>query len=246
MKEKVLLIAGCSHSCGSEIDGTEDSQYNRQHSFGNQLANKLSRRAINIGSNASTNQSIARSILDWVNSKYDAGSMDLMVLVAWTESSRLEFPAEWKYWYERANGATDWMSMVSRDYARLNPAWEPGSEHEKKFNNIYKDLIVNHPVFVETITANLVLQIEYLLKYKSIDYVMCNTMYMFTKNKHTEFFIDLIDKTNYLNIADNDLTFWEKYRKLGYTNPKAKYWHHNEQAHSDFANILLDFIQKRT
>jgi hypothetical protein len=59
MKERVLLIAGCSHAAGSEIDGTEDSIYNRQHSFGNLLAEKLGRRPINIASSAANNQCIA-------------------------------------------------------------------------------------------------------------------------------------------------------------------------------------------
>jgi hypothetical protein len=38
IKEKILLIAGCSHTAGSEIDGSEDSKHNRKHSYGNQLA----------------------------------------------------------------------------------------------------------------------------------------------------------------------------------------------------------------
>ena len=33
-KEKILLIAGCSHTAGSEIDGNEDSTYNRENSYG--------------------------------------------------------------------------------------------------------------------------------------------------------------------------------------------------------------------
>lgn len=37
MKEKIMLVTGCSHAGGSEIDGTEDSAYNREHSFGNVL-----------------------------------------------------------------------------------------------------------------------------------------------------------------------------------------------------------------
>ena len=28
MTEKILLIAGCSHTGGSEIDGSQDSKYN--------------------------------------------------------------------------------------------------------------------------------------------------------------------------------------------------------------------------
>ena len=37
----VALIAGCSHTAGFEIDGTEDPEHNRQHSWGNQLAHML-------------------------------------------------------------------------------------------------------------------------------------------------------------------------------------------------------------
>ena len=43
-KEKILLIAGCSHAAGSEIDGKEDSKYNREHSYGALVAKKLKRK----------------------------------------------------------------------------------------------------------------------------------------------------------------------------------------------------------
>ena len=79
MKEKILLIAGCSHAAGSEIDGTEDSSYNRQYSFGNLLANKLGCRAINISSSASNNQCIARTILEWFSECYNSEIMDLEI-----------------------------------------------------------------------------------------------------------------------------------------------------------------------
>ena len=42
MTEKILLIAGCSHTGGSEIDGSQDSKYNRINSFGG--INRLDRK----------------------------------------------------------------------------------------------------------------------------------------------------------------------------------------------------------
>ena len=65
-----MLIAGCSHAAGSEINGTEDSIYNRQQSFGARLASKLGYRPINIASNGASNSGIARSVLKWFEKYY--------------------------------------------------------------------------------------------------------------------------------------------------------------------------------
>ena len=62
-----MLIAGCSHAAGSEIDGSEDSQFNRANSFGNVLAEQLGYKPINIAINGSTNSGIARSVIEWYN-----------------------------------------------------------------------------------------------------------------------------------------------------------------------------------
>ena len=88
---KYLLAAGCSHTAGSEIDGTEDSEYNRQNSFAGILAEKLDRKLINIASHGSSNPTIARSVLEWFDENYK-GDMDVFTLVGWAESSRMEIP----------------------------------------------------------------------------------------------------------------------------------------------------------
>ena len=64
-KEKILLIAGCSHTAGSEIDGKEDSASNRKHSLGGIVAKKLNRKPINISQVGATNSGIARQVLQW-------------------------------------------------------------------------------------------------------------------------------------------------------------------------------------
>jgi len=89
-----MLIAGCSHAAGSEIDGTGDSKYNRQHSFGNLLAEKLGYRPINIAVTAATNMGIARSVLQWFSEQYDPAVQEVFVLIAWAECSRMEMPVK--------------------------------------------------------------------------------------------------------------------------------------------------------
>jgi hypothetical protein len=41
----------------------------------------------------------------------------------------------------------------------------------------------------------------------------------------------------------NDQSFFIKYKNLGYTNLKAKYWHHDETPHAMFADELFKFIK---
>ena len=91
-KTKILLVAGCSHTSGSEIDGTQDSAYNRENSFGGVLANKMDREQINIAMVAMSNRAIARSVLNWFDTEYNEETMDVMVLIGWSENIRLDFP----------------------------------------------------------------------------------------------------------------------------------------------------------
>ena len=94
--------------------------------------------------------------------------------------------------------------------------------------------------YIETISACLVLQIQYFLKMQDIPYSMCNTMHMFSDSRHLDFYKSQIDYTRYM---DNPIFYW-KYANLGYKNPKAKYWHHNEIPHQLFSNELAEFINK--
>ena len=84
-----MLIAGCSHTAGSEIDGNIDSMYNRQHSYGNQLAKKLGYSPVNIAICGMTNSGIARSVLDWFHTCYK-NNLEVFTLIGWSDSIRIE------------------------------------------------------------------------------------------------------------------------------------------------------------
>jgi hypothetical protein len=243
MKNKIALIAGCSHTSGSEIDGTQDSNYNRLHSYGAVLADMMGYKPVNMAEPGATNSTIARSILDWFKQKYNSETMDVFVIAGWTESTRMEVPSHRESWYEQHCPHWDFYSTTGRYYWRINIGWKGGDPEEKELITKYHKFMAENERYLEIASLNLVLQIQYFLKSLNIDYVMCNTMPMYTLTIHTKFYIDCVDKTKYFNILDSDRAFYWYYRKLGYENPKAKYWHHDEIPHKLYAEELKKFIE---
>lgn len=246
MKRKITLIAGCSHSAGSEIDGTEDSEFNRNNSFGSLLSNMFERDPINISLNGSTNSAIARSVLNWFNTQYDENTMDVIVVIGWTEPSRLEIPWHHKKWYEGSNPNADWFDDTANLYNRVMFGWDGGTSEEKEVFNYFYRFISDYPSIIETWSANLVLQLQYFFKSKKIPYLMCNTLHMFTPNDESlEPVLTLIDTNHYygFNFTQDDAFYW-KYRHMGYINEKAKYWHHGVDPHRLFAEELYKFAKE--
>lgn len=245
MKRKIGLVIGCSHSAGSEIDGNEDSTYNRNHAFGSLLVSKLGYEPLNISLSGSANSGIARSILQWFKTEYKPDEMDLFVCVGWTESSRLEIPRMCNY--TEGNKATPWYDESANSYWRINFGWKGNTQEERDIIPVYHQFMAENPLILENWTATDVLMVQYFLKSLNIPYVMCSTMFMFTQNEHfTQYLIDNIDETRYYNLkTDESESFYWKYKNLGYVNPKAKYWHHNEEPHQLFAEELYNFVKEK-
>ena len=73
---------------------------------------------------------------------------------------------------------------------------------------------------------------------------MTNTMKMFTANDHyVSFLLNQIDESKYYELRKSqDNSFYWKYKNMGHTNTKAKYWHHNEIPHQLYADELYNFL----
>lgn len=242
-KEKIMLINGCSHSAGAEIDGTQDTKYNRDHSFGNLLAKRFNYKPVNISSGGSTNASIARSTLEWCLNYYNPELVELFVLISWTDSNRIEIPSPIEFYYNMANTCSDWHSKISNNFLRINPGWVGLNDYEKEVVPYYQDFISRNLTYLEIQSANLVLQLQYYFKSIQIKYVMCSSMIMFSDNDHIKFYLKLIDNLRYYDLNNFNSGFYWKYRNQGYKNPKAKYWHHNEIPHSLYCEELSNFIK---
>lgn len=245
MKEKIALIAGCSHSAGAEIDGTQDSRYNRDNAFGSKLANKLGYRPLNISISGSTNPGIARSILMWFDENYDPETMDVYVIIGWTESSRMELPAKHRPSdFYSGNPTIEWYDSSANSYIRINYGWLGFDEYEKNIIPKYHEFMEQNETYLEYYSATNVLMIQYFLKMHNIPYIMCDTMKMFTENEHfVSYLVKQIDDRYYYNLGkDYNESFYWKYRNLGYENPNAKYWHHSIEPHKLYAEELHRFI----
>jgi hypothetical protein len=242
-KNKILLIAGCSHAAGFEIDGSTDSEFNRQHSFGNVLAHKLGRTPVNIALGALSNNAIARTVINWITTQYDPSSMDVQVLVAWTESSRIDFPYSDRMDYKSANTCASFYTEITDYFLQINAGWPGINEKEKQVISYWQDFQSRHDIVCQLNSINTALQIQYFLKMHNINYCMCNTMFMAADtSKHLQFYLKLIDQRNYIDLLDNDKAFYWYYKNQGHNNPKAKYWHHGEVPHKLYAEKLYEFI----
>lgn len=247
-KDKILLIAGCSHAAGAEINGVEDSVYNRSNSFGNILSRKLGMIPINIAQHGLSNQGIARIIMNWFHYQYNPDIQDVHVLISFTESVRVEFPrrdsienstsittrsANW------LDASTDLYYRFSMgDYAGKNDAETYALENAQRF-------IVENETFFEVSSLYNVILLQQFFKAHNIKYMMCNTMHMFTGYvKQIENLLPLVDLTKYRHMMHDDESFYIKYKNLGYTNQKAKYWHHSEEPHRLYADDLYNFIEE--
>jgi hypothetical protein len=244
MKEKILLIAGCSHAAGSEINGQEDSVYNRQRAFGALVAEHFGYKSVSIAQNGMNNSGISRSILKWFQKNYDPTRMEVFVLVAWTESTRLEVPMERLYYYNDSSKAADWFDQTANHYMRVTFGWEGGDPEEKAIMTHYHKFMAQNETFLELQSVQLALQIQYFLKSLNVNYLMCNSLHMFnTKVKQVKEMVSLIDETKYYNVFNNEASFYQRYRDLGYVNELAKYWHHGEEPHRLYAKELIDYME---
>lgn len=244
-KERILLTVGCSHAAGNEIDGEGESHYNRTHNFGAKLAERLRRRSINKALGGLCNQGIARTAMRFVDRYWDRETQDLMVLVCWTENSRMEIPvmqAQMQYYPE---GTEDYKMHTNNMYYQMNMGWPGGTEEEKEFLGDYQRFMATNLKFLETLSAMQVIMLQNLFKAENIPYLMCNTMEMFTPGPHLSNYLSMIDAKNYYNAFDNTRSFYWYYRNKGYENANAEYWHHDETPHELYAQELYNFYRSQ-
>lgn len=242
-KEKILLIVGCSHAGGYEIDGNMESEYNRQNSFGNKLAERLRRTPINLSHGGLSNQGIARSAMRWIDREWDRDTQDLMVLVCWSESSRMEVPVKDGQMQYYTDGLDSHKLHVNNLYYQVNMGWTGGNDEEARKIQSLQSFMGDHDKFLETLGAMQVIMLQNLFDNMGIQYLMCNTMHMFIPGPHLANYTSLIETARYYNAYDNQRSFFWYYRNQGYENPKAKYWHHDETPHELYAQELYDFYK---
>lgn len=242
-----MLIAGCSHSSGSEIDGTLDSAYNRQHSFGNIFAKKMGYEPINIATPGATNQLIARHILRWFaenKSIVDNKSNNVAVLANWTESIRVEAPFSAPA--DTSFPSSDW-PVEQEMFLQINPGWTGYSTREKEKQERYHRFIAHEIPFCEILSLQMVLMIQYFCQANNYRYFMSSAGYVYTEEclQWTRPYMRMVNEKHYYSFRNKEDSFYEKFKQRGFVNPKAKYGHHDELAHKAHADDLYNYFKRK-
>lgn len=87
---KTLVVAGCSHSFGSEIFKDQEDPNSVNFAYGYHLAKKLNLNYINISRPGISNFEIARNVQQYVDfNKNELSS--LLLIIGWTEPNRFTF-----------------------------------------------------------------------------------------------------------------------------------------------------------
>lgn len=241
MADKILLIAGGSDPAGSEMDGTEDSLFNRQNSFGNLLAKKIGYTAVNIAIAGSANTGIARSVIEWFDTEYKKDT-NVFVLIGFADSIRMEAPWHRPTWHNKNNPFADWFSNTSVDYMRITPALKKYNDDEDLIDE-YQRFMAFGESYLQIYCANLVLQLQYFFNSKRVPYLLLNTLYMFDRNiPQLKWYLNQIDHKRYINFDNNDEAFFTRYANQGYKNELAKYLHHGVEPHKLYADYLYQYI----
>lgn len=245
MREKVMLISGCSHTSGSEIDGTADSVFNRQRSYGNLLADKMGYRPINIALNGNSNGGILRNTIEWITTEYDPQKIDLFVLVGWTEPYRIDFPLSEG---DRNGPASfpDWKSKTTDNFFQANVFGNSNDRQKQRLIKYVKPFLIECPAYFEIYTLNLMLHLQHFLRYYRIKYLMVNTMHSIQPEfqKFSKVYVDQIDNNYFYKFGYEHSYpgFYWHYKDLGYHNKQSIFDHHDEKPHQLFANELYQFI----
>lgn len=246
-----MLIAGCSHAAGAEIDGKMSSVDNRQASFGNQLAKMMGHQPINIARNGSSNSAIHRSILNWFTLNQDLvqnQNNNLFVLVNWAESCRMEAPVPHSVGVNQDQCA-DWADPSFLDSVQVNAMTNPhqvAADEKEQFLTTQRFLVYSE-IYTEILTAKDALSLQYFFKAEGIRYLMTNSGVAFSNHnmKHLKPYLTKIDAKRYYMYRNNDYGFYEKYLTQGCLNPLANYGHHGADAHLSRATDLHNYIKQK-
>ena len=246
-KQKILLVAGCSHAGGYEIDYTMDSEYNRAHSFGGQLTHShrifSDRKLINISAGAMGNSFILRSILYWFQQCYDPDLHDVFSLVAWSDSSRWEIPKELGQDILSNNPHMDWFTKKHNDYLSVQLGWiHKGRPDDEVMQETYINFITEFPEQMEILSFNYALQLQWFFQSKGLDYLMCDTLHNFDKNSPW-ISAEMIDKSKYIHMGEPLKSFYLEYKEL-WPNVSREYGHMGREAHEHYSQKLEKFIQE--
>lgn len=233
-----ILINGCSHSAGSEIEGSGigESNFNRENCFGAQFAKKLNVSYTNLASPGAGNDYICRNTVFWCLNNSDR-IKDTLFLIHWTSPWRMEYFVDDHiqepdlFWqdvvYDKnvgfVTGGDRWNNFLKEDQKivkriQKNIFLKDTHWHIQKYLNV---------IYLQTILKNF--KARYIFK-NGFDPLPLQTRYDQYSKK--------IDTKNFVNPFSEDGSFFEHCLQAGHNINGQEFWHHKLPAHTYWANKL--------
>jgi len=249
MMSKILLVAGCSHSCGSEImsvgSGREDPK-NLEKCFGNKIAVRNNMQMVNIASVGASNRLIESSIVKNINRLTATGILpeDIIVLIGWSSFSRDYVIQNNTYWGWTLNQhlAKDWKTYATSDIRKFYKLWTRFVDY---------DVLCNAHVVRHQLLSG-------YLRNKGIKYYAFNAIdgINYPNNDPTNFFNDnTVDLTGFKEV-ENDLyyrlpfssedSYFQSLQHKYKLDPRDgdRWYHYLENGHEIWADVLEKEMKK--
>ena len=240
---KKAIIAGCSHTAGFELDGSEDSQYNRDNSWGSQLATMLGMEPINLALGGASNSAISRQVVDYLH-RQDTEPQNFFAIIGWSECMRMEIPSGWDVDIRENNCSVAQFTDSVLPFLQINAGWQGNTDYEKEIMPYWHKHFVDNEELMELDSIKTALATQWYLESKRIPYIMCNTMWNWKLNRYTSSYVDLVHKTRYFQYGNNSECFYYKYLEQYGENPLAQYGHLGVEAHTEQAKRLYKHVKQ--
>lgn len=239
-----ILVNGCSHSAGSEIGHAvpaelesskmRSHEFNKNNSFGNQLAKKLNVNCINLAQPGGSNEYIADSTMLWCLANPSAVK-NTFFLIHWTTAERIDF------FVDSCNGlkTQDW--VFDTHFGHVHPAhfwphFEKNDAHNIK--KLSKYLFINQTHW-EINRLLCIIRTQALLKSLGAQFKFYNAFDTLANGKRYKKYHKLIDKAIFHEPFNEDQTFYYWALNRGHDIKGQQYWHHKLPAHTAYANKLF-------
>ena len=246
--KKILVINGCSHSVGSEIDGPgiNDGRRCRDQSFGSLLAKKLDMEVVHLALPGGSNDRISRSTLAWLGDNIDAinsREIDPIFLIHWTGAQRSEFRV-----------STEPFPSPLVDHKNNDDSYRPLSVGlvstslgiSKKITDWFNHLFVYDEIYWSDNKIKNILTLQNTFKTHGLKYWFGDSFDFFTKGKNFNSFAKLVDQKYFPYFDNLDMTYYWFCKNNGYNNidPTNQIWHLGADAHEFYSNFLYtEFVK---
>lgn len=236
MNFNLLFINGCSHSAGSEIEGSGigEGKYNRENCFGAQLAKKLNVSKINLAHPGGSNDYIANSTLLWCLKNQEQAKKTFF-LIHWTSAERTDFYTnnikQPKY--------EDW--VFDKNFGHIHADhYCPNfpSEDQTYIKQLSKYLFINETHWEINKLLNII-KTQTHLESIGAKYKFYNAFNPCIDETRYYSYHELINRKNFKYLFEKNQSFYFWGLENGFDIEGQMYWHHKLPAHTEYANKLF-------